>query len=743
MVVVVNSGAQPQPGQWPADLGSRAAEGFSVPLVVVDALPTAWTIAWVNDAFTSATGFARDDVAGRSADLLRMRLDDAEAVSDVVAAVQAERGCSTTLRLARADGSWFWARAEISPLRDESGTVTHWVGALVDVTQQVDERTADAARIDRARQETAGLELLSRVSDLLLDLDDPGVLREIALLLRQDLVGWAAFYLDDGGLRAVEGVDGGSAHGNGRHHGALPVDRATDRTAAGLDPVRELLDGDSDRLAVVSLELAEGAAGHPAGSASAWLAAHVRGRLATSQPDVTRVVVLPVPGRNRVLGVLVVVPRVQAEAPDAPGVPLRPDDAPEPPCPGPEGLDDASRTVLELTTRRVGTAVDNIRLYAREHRLAETLQRAMLPEQAEVDGLDVWSYYAPNVVYAQVGGDWYDVLQISDDVVGIVIGDVAGHDVEAAAAMGQLRSVVRAYAYEFTDPGTVLGRVDQLVGGMRIPRSAGLVLTTLTRQKSVDGGSDGAAPCWSIAYSRAGHLPALLVRAGEVRQLSGGGGSLIGFGRTERTTAREELRPGDVLVFYTDGLIERRDRALRDGVAALEAIAAGVGAIDAAGIGEELLAGLADHPEDDIAVVVVRVPDPRDSSGRAGNLRSRRWALPSEPSSIARARHAVVRACEAWELPDSASAELVVSELVANAVLHGWGHLALRLFDTGDGLRIEVEDSNPTPPVTTDGHPGRIGGFGMRIVERLADWGWRPARGGKLVWARMRADSSF
>ena len=76
--------------------------------------------------------------------------------------------------------------------------------------------------------------------------------------------------------------------------------------------------------------------------------------------------------------------------------------------------------------------------------------------------------------------------------------------------------------------------------------------------------------------------------------------------------------------------------------------------------------------------------------------------------------------------------------LVANAVLHGWGHVVLRLFDTGEGLRIEVEDANPAPPVTTDGHPGRVGGYGMRIVERLAEWGWHPSGTGKLVWARVR-----
>ena len=355
----------------------------------------------------------------------------------------------------------------------------------------------------------------------------------------------------------------------------------------------------------------------------------------------------------------------------------------------------------------------------------------MLPEQAEVDGLDVWTYYAPNSENAQVGGDWYDVLQVSPDVVGVVIGDVVGHDVEAAAAMGQLRSVVRSYMFDITAPGPVLERVDQLVAGMRVPRPAGLVLSTLTRTQYE----------WRVDYSRAGHLPVLLVRDGVVTALDAAAGSLIGFGGKPRTTGSAVLSPGDVLLYYTDGLIERRDRGLRDGLDTLSAVAAGITALDAAGVGEELLSRLADHPEDDVAVVVVRVPSPQDGSSLARSPRRRRWSLPSEAASIGRARHAVVRTCRAWGIADAANAELVVSELVANAVLHGFGHVSLQLYDTGDGLRIEVEDANPAPPVTTDGHPGRVGGFGMQIVERLADWGWRQSRGGKLVWAKVRPGS--
>ena len=146
-----------------------------------------------------------------------------------------------------------------------------------------------------------------------------------------------------------------------------------------------------------------------------------------------------------------------------------------------------------------------------------------------------------------------------------------------------------------------------------------------------------------------------------------------------------------------------------------------------------------------VALVIVRVPDP-ENDARAGqdSARTRRWTFPSEAASITRARQAVVSACTAWGMPHASDAELVVSELVANAVLHGWGYLTLRLFSTTSGLRIEVEDANPAPPVATQGHPNRTGGYGMKIVERLADWGWRPSPTGrgKIVWAQMRDQAS-
>lgn len=682
------------------EVRDRALRSTDVSFVITRVAPGA-PIVWVNDAFTRTTGYTLEEVVGHGPALLHGPGTDLVDAHRIGEAVRAGRATTVTVLNYRKDGTPFWNQVSVSPVRDTDGAVTHWVGVQVDVTDQVRHSAAQQESIETERRARAGLALVSQVSDLLSELDDPYVLREIAALLRPDVVAWAAFFLDDGGLRAVDAIDAVV------HHTSVAPRRHEDPDGGGartgLDPVQDLLDGVVEGPLELVLDTDDD---HP-GPATRALARRLRATVPPNDAGPRTVVVHAVQGRRRTLGVLVTVPRQ--------GVGLA-------------GLDQHALTVLYLVVRRVGMAVENVRLYAREHRLAETLQRAMLPEQAEIRDLDVWTYYAPSSGHAQVGGDWYDVLQVSPDLVTVVIGDVVGHDVEAAAAMGQLRSVVRSYVYDSADPGAVLDRVDQLVAGMRIPRSASLVLATLARR------ADG----WEVRYSRAGHLPPLVLGTGAATRLDGAGGALIGFGSGDRRSATAHLGPGDVLVLFTDGLIERRDRTLRDGLEALAEIGTRTWGSDAAGIGEQLLSRLADAPEDDVAVVVVRVPDPDAAPTDDRSPRRRRWSLASEPASIARARHAVVRTCQAWGIPGAASAELVVSELVANAVMHGWGHVVLRLFDTGEGLRIEVEDANPAPPVTTDGHAGRVGGFGMRIVERLGDWGWRPSGEGKLVWARVR-----
>ncbi len=708
---------------------------IGVPMFLTGGASAGFAILWVNQAFVRHTGFPPYEVLGRTPRLVPAIFDNRADADRYRLAIEAGEEIHGTVPTRRRDGTAVWTQLTLSPLRDDAGTVTHWVGLRVDVSEHLERFTAQRESLAVERQERMVLDIITRTSDLLTDLSQGDSLAEISALLIGRVVDWCGFYLHDDLLRYAESLDGAPAFGararQGPHLAApWPGSAVAPDDVPALDPVQELLDGAGDGPLVFKLD-----GDYPVWSAAHWLRRDLEERLGGRLRRAT-VTLHVIPGRRRALGLLVGVlehrrASLGAEAPSR--VPANRAD-----------------TLLGVVARRAGAAIDNARLYAREHSLAETLQRAMLPEQADIAGLDVWTYYAPNSEHAQVGGDWYDVLDIGPGTVAVVIGDVVGHDVEAAAAMGQLRSVVRSYAYELTDPGPVLERVDQLVTGMRIPRSASMVYAALIRGESApaaglggDAGEAGGAPAaeaWALEYSRAGHLPPLLLRAGTVRQLNEAGGALVGFGRRARATGRVALEPGDALVFYTDGLIERRDRALRVGVDELIEVAGRITAVDAAGVGEELLGRLADAPEDDVAVVVVRVPDPAtDRAARVPSPRSRRWLLPSEPSSIGRARHAVLRTCETWGLAEGANAELVVSELVANGVLHGWGHLALRLFNTGDGLRIEVEDANPAPPVTTDGHPNRVGGFGMQIVERLAEWGWRPAGSGKLVWAKLRA----
>ena len=534
------------------------------------------------------------------------------------------------------------------------------------------------------------LALLADVAEAASELDSPLALQRVADVIAPRLVPWCVFVVADGHLRVS------ASAGDIPRPGADPLSAAAQARGGLEDVVAAQLRGEQRRAVDVS-----GVRRLPEGTAGRWLG----DRLGGARP--ARAVSVPVPGRRGVLGLLVV------------GVPDG-------------GLATEDTDLLGEIARRVGLSVENSRLYAREHQLAETLQRSMLPEQAGVPGLDVWSYYAPNLDHAQVGGDWYDVLQLGPESVALVVGDVVGHDVEAAASMGQLRSVVRAYATEEADPGQVLMRVDQLVRGMRIPRSASMVLARLVR--------DG--DFWDLEWCRAGHLPPLLLSGGEVHVLSDGGGTMVGASDRPRTAGYGRLGPGDVLVLYTDGLIERRSRPMMDGLQLLREVTANLLETDAAGIGEQLLSALGEEPEDDLAVVVLRVPSGTTVEA-PGAPRQRRWQLPGDPASIGHARRLTVTSCAAWGLTCGPQAELVVSELVANAVLHGWGPVGLRLRHTARGLVVEVDDGNPTPPTIVEAEQRGIGGYGIHVVERLAEWGWRRAGSGKTVWARVpeaRAD---
>lgn len=682
---------------------SQAAHAFAL----VDAESTEHPILWANPAFEALTGVAGDRLIGRPArSLISSEVD--QPAREHLAVVLAS-GEAATIQLAgvRPDGAPYPARVRVSPIRGDHGRVTHWLGELTDASAEVTlEAERRAAAVDAQSARAANV-LVAQLGDLLADREDPLVLRDVASLMQHSFLEWVGFFLDDDGLHPADGIS--------RPAGPGPRPRVAPPVA---DPVAELLAGPP----LVTSVPVDFTADWPAGTETARFVNQVRVRWSREGLRHDDVRVTAVPGRTRVLGLLAWVPR-----PAPPGSREGPGDG----VSGAWGSPDRSEAVVTFVARRVGLTVENARAYSVEHRLAQTLQRAMLPKRVEIPGLDTWSYYAPGSSGSQVGGDWYEVVGTESGAV-VVVGDVVGHDIEAAAVMGQLRSIVRAYAAEGGGPAAVLDRVDRLLEVSPLERYASLVAVALTPEE------DGS---WSARYTRAGHLPGLIVRDDTAELLDGAGGHLVGVRGGPRPQAGVRVRPGEALVLFTDGLIERRDRPLAEGLADLAREAARAVVVEAASLGEDLVAYSEGPLVDDVAIVVVRVPETEVVEDLVHRPRRRRWELPHEPASIATARRAVVHQCEAWGLDEVPAAELVASELVANAVLHGWGPIGLRLEDTGEGLRIEVSDHNPAPPVAVTGLPGRVGGYGVRILERLGEWGWRPTPQGKTVWARVRGET--
>ncbi|BEP16597.1 SpoIIE family protein phosphatase [Acidothermaceae bacterium B102] len=231
--------------------------------------------------------------------------------------------------------------------------------------------------------------------------------------------------------------------------------------------------------------------------------------------------------------------------------------------------DRGPQTAGELETahdvaRRAGIALDNARLYGQQRQLSETLQRSLLTEPPASDRLEIAVRYVPAAAEAQVGGDWYDAFPQPDGELMVVIGDVVGHDSRAAAAMGELRGLLRGIAYTTgAGPGTVLTRLDETIDGLGI----GITATSLVAQ--VDDNPDGARVHWS----NAGHPPGIIVDGPSVVVLTQAEPDLmLGIDpRTPRGETTASLPPGATLLLYTDGLIERRGLSIDDGIAELTA----------------------------------------------------------------------------------------------------------------------------------------------------------------------------
>lgn len=256
--------------------------------------------------------------------------------------------------------------------------------------------------------------------------------------------------------------------------------------------------------------------------------------------------------------------------------------------------------VAVALAERAALAMDNARLFTRERDAARVLQRSLLPVLPEVPGLTIAARYLPAQDYRDVGGDWYDVLALPDGRIGLAVGDVVGHDLRAAAAMGQLRALVRSYAWEGLPPSQVLDRCDQLVQGMEL----GVLATAVYAQLELAG--DDAGP--RLQLCNAGHPePLLRKESGDVEPIIGWRSPLIGAVSVRRPQRAVDCAAGDVLLCYTDGITDLPGTDPDQRQALLRRVLAGVDPDPQRLCDELLTAMIPDGSPDDVVLLAVRV----------------------------------------------------------------------------------------------------------------------------------------
>lgn len=398
----------------------------------------------------------------------------------------------------------------------------------------------------------------------------------------------------------------------------------------------------------------------------------------------------------------------------------------------PAGEDD-SRGVLVFATDVTDHAEAAERLRASERRQRETavtLQRSLLPQELEEpDDLRVAATYHPGGTEAAVGGDWYDVITLGGGRTALVIGDVMGRGVRAAAVMGQLRTAVRAYARLDLPPHEVL----QLLDGLAMEIDANQIATCVY---AIHDPNEGR-----LVYASAGHLP-ILVRddSGTVRRADEPTGPPLGTGGWMHASGSVPLGPGSTAVLYTDGLVERRDADLDEGIAALErALAGATGGPQV--VCDRLVrsAGVTPDHDDDVAVLVLQ--HPARPGPESELFRNAALELLGGIEAAPRARAFASGVLTSWRFPAELHdlGVLATSELVANSLQHGTPPMRLRLRRTDRRLIIEVTDGDDHLPRRRRAEPGDESGRGIAIVATIASsWGSRRTPGGgKAVWCEF------
>ncbi|MCX5373492.1 SpoIIE family protein phosphatase [Streptomyces sp. NBC_00015] len=396
----------------------------------------------------------------------------------------------------------------------------------------------------------------------------------------------------------------------------------------------------------------------------------------------------------------------------------------------PDPFDPDEVVLAEELVARAAISIDNARRFTREHGMAVTLQRSLLPRTLpEQNALDIAYRYLP--AQAGVGGDWFDVLPLSGARVALVVGDVVGHGLHAAATMGRLRTAVHNFSALDLAPEELLGLLDELVA--RIDQDE--------TDDDTDAAVSGATCLYAIydpvsrrcTIARAGHPPPALVHPdGRVEYLEVPAGLPLGLGGLPFETVELELAEGSSLVLYTDGLVEDRERDIDTGLELLRtALERGSDGPPEGTCQAVLDALLPPRPNDDIALIVAR-------TRALGADRVAEWDVPVDPAAVGEVRAAVARQLARWDLEDlSFTTELILSELVTNAIRYGSAPVRVRLLRDRT-LICEVADSSSTSPHLRYAAMTDEGGRGLFLVSQLTDrWGTRYTAKGKVIWAEQ------
>ncbi len=568
-------------------LRERAVVATDIAFTITDPRQPDDPLIWVNPSFTRITGWSYEEAVGRNCRFLQGPATDPAAVAEVRAALRAQEAVTVTLLNHRRDGTAFWNQLSISPVFDGEGELVSFVGVQTDVTERVrvesereaafaaeqaarqeaEQARAVAERAQRGAEEAQGrLALMAEAtSSLIATLDAADLLDRLATLCVPTLADWVVITVVDesGEVQEVVSRDRERQRTELRRFDAghalrLPAGSPSQRAITGSRTV-----------------LVEQLPGRLDDTIASPVAQEVAGRLGA-----VSALSAPMVARRRTRGAISLVRT-------SPHRPFTPEDV---------GL-------VEDLARRAALVMDNVRLYQQEHAVADTLQRSLLPDLPDIPGLAAAAHYVSASTSADVGGDFYDLLQLPDGSVGMVVGDVVGHDIVAAAAMGHLRGLIRACLWDAPDPhpSTVLTRVDRLVQGLRVAP-----LATMVYLHAVPPAEPGGP--WRARLANAGHPP-LLLRSpdGQVQPIDGVTGLLVGVDvGAERAALTVDLPAGSTIVGYTDGLVETPGSDLDQGIAALvERLAAAPVDASPRELCDAAVSGTLDG-RDDVALIAVR-----------------------------------------------------------------------------------------------------------------------------------------